>query len=396
MEARKDTAHLNAATLQFPRIVEPTHNGAADAITETLPRYTGNRHLGKVIALVPARNEGETIAATVESIRRQSHAAEAIYVVANNCTDNGETEHAARAAGARVIVMEHNEHLKAGALNHALDLILPDLSDDDYVMIQDADTELNPGFIRFALAAMGPGIGGVCAQYDTHDPQGLLQWLQANEFTRSRRKLARQHNQATILVGIAALFKVAVIRAVIEARTYGALPGSPTFYNEGSLCEDYRLTLDLKALGYKLVCPRDCRPRTHAMPTLPKLWGQRVRWTRGALDDLRELGYNKVTRRYFWAQYGRLLAMASPFIYIAYLIALELDYGRIVWQLVWLWVNALALTERIITVRKGGWKAVALAALIVPELAYDWFLAASYLTGLYKHLRSKPAQWKET
>jgi hypothetical protein len=88
--------------------------------------------------------------------------------------------------------------------------------------------------------------------------------------------------------------------------------------------------------------------------------------------------------------------MLSPFIYVAYLTALEVDYGRIVWELAWLSVNALAFTERLITVRKGGWRAVILAALIIPELAYDWFLAATYLTGLYKHLRSAPAQWKET
>jgi biofilm PGA synthesis N-glycosyltransferase PgaC len=388
--------HTDATTLPFPRPTFTDRVIFSEAATITLPRITGNPHIGKIIALVPARDESDCIAATVHSIASQQHVPDRIVVVANNCTDGGLTAIAAFDAGAEVIVMHDNPHLKAGALNYALDLILPDLTDDDFIMIQDADTELNPTFIGDALAAHGPGVGGVCARYDTHDPRGLLQRLQANEFTRSRRKTTRQRGQATILVGIAALFNVGVIRHVIEARTDGTLPGSPTFYNEGSLCEDYRLTLDLKALGYRLVCPNNCRPRTHAMPTLPKLWGQRVRWTRGALDDLRELGYTKVTRRYFWAQYGRLLAMLSPFIYLAYLTTLELDYHRIAWQVVWLWVNVLALSERLITVRKGGWKAIGLAALIIPELAYDWFLAATYLTGLYQHLRSKPAQWKET
>ena len=364
--------------------------------TVTLPRITQTRHIGRVIALVPARNEAESIGGTVRALWDQTHTVDEIYVVTNNCTDDGDTTTAAFNAGARVIDAGHCPEYKPQALNRALDRILPALSDDDYILIQDGDTAINDGFIRAALAATGPGVGGVCARYDTHAPHGLLQRLQANEFIRSRRKTSRDKGRARILVGIASLFNVGVIRHVIQARTDGELPGTPTFYNQYSLCEDYRLTLDLKALGYELVCPPDCLPRTDAMPTISKLWGQRVRWTRGALDDLRELGYNKVTRRYFWQQWGRLIAMLSPFIYIAYLVSLEVQFHDIVWQLAWLWVNALTLTERIVTVRKGGWRAMLLGALIFPELVYDWFLAAAYLTGLYKHLRSKPAQWKET
>jgi len=382
-------------TEEFPRIIFPTE---PTDITITLPRFTNTTtpHIGRVIVLVPARNEGDCIAATVNAVYAQQHAPDRVIVVINNATDDGETEREAKAAGAEVIDAGTCKHHKAQALNHALAQILPGLTDDDYVLIQDADTQLNDTFIGDALAACGRRVGGVCARYDTHTPQGLLQWLQANEFTRSRRKTTRDKSQARILVGIAALFSVRVIRDVIQARSDGTLPGSPTFYNEGSSCEDYRLTLDLKALGYKLVCPAACRPRTHAMPTFKKLWGQRVRWTRGALDDLRELGYNKVTRRYFWAQWARLFALLSPLIYISYLISLEVQYHTIVWQLFWLWVNALTITERLITVRKGGWKAMLLAALILPELAYDWYLAAAYFTGIYKHLRSKPAEWKET
>lgn len=382
-----------------------------DTITEVIPVFQEHepvrrrsvkpsgrhrRRIGRVIAIVPARNEAADIGNTVRALRSQTHQVDEVYVVTNNCTDDGATATAAFSAGARIIDAGHCPDYKPQALNRALSQLLPHLDDDDYVLIQDGDTELNEGFTRAALAVTGPGVGGVCARYDTHDPRGLLQRLQANEFTRSRRKTTRSRNRAQILVGIASVFSVAVIRHVIKARTDGLLPGTPTFYNETSLCEDYRLTLDLKALGYELVCPADCRPRTDAMPTLKKLWGQRVRWARGGLDDLRELGYNRTTRPYFWAQWNRQLVMLAPLVYVAYLTSLEVDYHVIVWDLAWLWINALTVLERVITVRKGGWKAVLIAALIVPELAYDWFQAAAYLTGVYKHLRSKPVQWKET
>lgn len=387
-------------TLEFTRVdlpYIPSHAHAAITEPSALPRAAEppRRH-ARVVALVPARNEGESIQDTVNALFAQTHRFDQIVVVTNNCTDDGATARLAQESGAEVIDAGVQKHYKAGALNSALDLILPDLSDDDFVLIQDADTVLNPDFVRAGLAAMRDDVGGVCARYDMQAPHSVLEQLQANEFTRSRRKITRDRSTVKIPVGIATLFRVKTIRAVIEARSTGVLPGSATFYNLESLCEDYRLTLDLKMLGYRLVSPPDCRPKTHAMPTLKKLWGQRVRWTEGAKNDLRDLGWNPVTRPYILAQWNRLLAMLSPFVYVAYLLSLELTYGRIVWELPWLTVNAIVAVERVVTVRRGGWKAMALAALILPEMAYDWFLAATYLSGLMRHLRSAKHEWKET
>ena len=33
------------------------------------------------------------------------------------------------------------------------------------------------------------------------------------------------------------------------------LPGSHTYYNLGSLCEDYEMTLAMRTLGYKMISP---------------------------------------------------------------------------------------------------------------------------------------------
>ena len=94
----------------------------------------------------------------------------------------------------------------------------------------------------------------------------------------------------------------------------GALqPGSHGYYNLTSLCEDYEMTIAMKTLG--LISPPHCRPWTHSMPTVAKLRGRRVRWTRGALDNLKMNGWTKVTRTYIMAQIGRLLAMMSPLLF---------------------------------------------------------------------------------
>ena len=88
--------------------------------------------------------------------------------------------------------------------------------------------------------------------------------------------------------------------------------------------------------------------------------------------------------------------MMSPFLYLAYLLSLQVTYGHITWAWPWILVNTVFVTERVITVREEGTKAMLWAALLVPELVYDWFLGATYLTGLVKHLRGSATQWIET
>ncbi len=132
------------------------------------------------------------------------------------------------------------------------------------------------------------------------------------------------------------------------------------------------------------------------MPTMAKLRGQRVRWTRGGLDDLRVYGWTRVTWKYIIAQVGRCLAMLSPVLFGAYLIALQVTYGHIVWDLPWVMVNFLFIGERVISVRKGGWKAVLIAALLFPELCYDGFMSLCYVQGAIQHLRNAEKVWKET
>jgi poly-beta-1,6-N-acetyl-D-glucosamine synthase len=350
----------------------------------------------QVVVLIPAYNEEDAIQDTIKAANDQSFTPDHVMVIVNNTTDDTELV-ALATGGAEVVVMKDNPHKKAGALNFGLSRVLPFLGDDDLVLIQDADTNLNHTFIEDAVKAMAPGIGGVCARYDSPKPGNILERLQANEFARSRQKITRDHGKVKILVGIASVFRAGVIRDVIAARGAHDLPGNDaTFYNNDSLTEDYELTLSLLTLGYKLISPKALRPHTHAMPTPSKLWGQRVRWTRGSLDDLERHGYNKITRPYIIAQIGRILAMLSPVIFAAYLISLQLTFGRIVWDLPWVAVNAIFIGERVWTVREEGIRGMFVALLLFPELLYDWFMAVTYLTGLTKHLRGSAVQWKET
>ena len=111
---------------------QPPGRTAAEAPTRFIMRPARRRPV--VAALVPAWNEEEFIAATIDGLRSQTRPPDLIVVIANNCTDD--TAEAARAAGAEVIEMPRNPHRKAGALNYGIETLLafpgrqgPDLRD---------------------------------------------------------------------------------------------------------------------------------------------------------------------------------------------------------------------------------------------------------------------------
>jgi hypothetical protein len=51
------------------------------------------------------------------------------------------------------------------------------------------------------------------------------------------------------------------------------------------------------------------------------------------------------------------------------------------------------LAERLVTVRRGGWRAVLLALPLVVELVYDLFIQAVFVRSLLDVLRRREATW---
>ena len=117
----------------------------------------GKSEDGQIVALIPAHNEEESIERTIAALNAQTRPADRIIVVADNCTD--ETPALARASVAEVIVTQGNTHKKAGALNYALERVLPSLTDQDAVLVQDADTFLDPGFLAATTRKLSEGFG---------------------------------------------------------------------------------------------------------------------------------------------------------------------------------------------------------------------------------------------
>jgi cellulose synthase/poly-beta-1,6-N-acetylglucosamine synthase-like glycosyltransferase len=62
-----------------------------------------------------------------------------------------------------------------------------------------------------------------------------------------------------------------------------------------ALTEDNWMTLALKHLGFRFVCPKNATVSTEAMPTWSALARQRLRWKRGAFEDLLSYGLTRHT-----------------------------------------------------------------------------------------------------
>jgi glycosyltransferase involved in cell wall biosynthesis len=100
---------------------------------------------GKVVVVIPAHDEEELIGEALESLAAQTRVADEVIVVADRCGDR--TSEIAAAHGVTVIETTGNLHKKAGAINQVLDDLLSRLSNNDAVLMMDADTSLSPGFI---------------------------------------------------------------------------------------------------------------------------------------------------------------------------------------------------------------------------------------------------------
>lgn len=348
-----------------------------------------------ITALIPAHDEATTIGATIDSLRAQRRPPDLIVVVTDRCTDA--TEDIAAARGARVLITRGNTGRKAGALNQALAELLPGAQEGDAILVMDADTVLAPDFLAVAESrlAADPDLQAVGGIFMGEPGAGLVGQLQRNEYVRYARTIARRKGQrVTVLTGTGSLFRAAALRAVATSR--GSLvPGSPgDVYDASALTEDNELTMALRTLGARLVSPRECRAVTEVMPTWRHLWRQRVRWDRGALENLGAYGLTLSSARYWWQQIGLAYATVAVNLYLLLVLVTWGATGTLVLGPRW-WgaVAVIFVVERVVTAWCTGWRGRLLAAPLLVELAYAELILAVFVRGLVDAAFHRRAEW---
>ena len=346
-----------------------------------------------VTVLIPAHNEEATLALTIASLQGQSHPPERIIVVADNCTDS--TVEIAGRSGVEVVESVDNTHKKAGALNQAMRRLLPTQGDNDTVMVVDADTLLDDGFLEAAMARFAGdralmAIGGL---FYAEDGGGVLGQFQRNEYRRYSRDIRRRDGRVFVLTGTSSIFRPAALRTVARSRG-SSIPGVPgDVYDTAALTEDNELTIALKSLGALMISPSQCTVVTELMPSWSTLWNQRLRWQRGALENLGAYGLTPRTFRYWAQQLGLGYGVIALTGYIALIVLTLLSVNAWVWFPFWMWLGLVFTIERVVTVWAGGWPARLLAATLIPELGYAMFLNLVYLKGVLDILMGRRAGW---
>ncbi len=342
-----------------------------------------------VVALLPAHNEAADIGDAVAGLLRQSAPPDRIIVMCDNCVD--ETAEVAARAGAEVWETVGNTDKKAGALNQALARLLPDLDDEDVLLIQDADSTLAEDFCQIANDRLRDAVDAVGGVFVARSPRNILEHFQANEYVRYAREVSRT-GRVMVLTGTAAAIRARALRGVALARGT-TLPGAAgDIYDRGALTEDNEITLALKSTGHRLASPRACRVTTEVMPTPADLMRQRIRWYRGAIDNLRAYGWTRVTRRYWGQQAMLALGVIAMWLYALMTLLTALS-GAFVVSPLWLGIGALFWVERVVTVRRSTRTGVLIAALFVPELIYEGFLQVAFVRAMWQSLRRSEARW---
>jgi cellulose synthase/poly-beta-1,6-N-acetylglucosamine synthase-like glycosyltransferase len=164
-------------------------------------------------------------------------------------------------------------------------------------------------------------------------------------------------------------------------------------YAESAITEDNELTLALKSLGAYVVSPRTCRVTTETMPTLTTLWTQRLRWQRGALENLNDYGLRSSTARYWLQQWGLAYGSLALPLSLAALIAAPIISGQ--WALLPFWALVMVAfsLERGLSAWDTGWRGRMIAFALVPEIVYSLLLQASFIRGLAGMMGSHEMAW---
>jgi cellulose synthase/poly-beta-1,6-N-acetylglucosamine synthase-like glycosyltransferase len=382
---------LGAVTLEglaSIRVLYPLRNRLPFALP---PSAAGADPL--VVVILPAHNEAETLPATLAGLAGQTRPPDRIVVAVDNCQDD--TAAVAGALGAEVYVTVGNTDRKAGALNQVLSQILPTLRRHDLILVADADTVLNPHFLESGVTEMtaDPGIDAVGGLFYGDGGAGLLGQFQRNEYERYQLQIKQRRGRVFVLTGTASLFRAETLADVAQARGT-LLPGRHgDIYDAAAITEDNELTLALKTLGCRMTSPSGCTVATEIMPSWRALWTQRKRWQRGALENLGSYGFTTATVRYWGQQFGLAYGVIALTAAYVLLVIAALAADQWYWMPFWIAVTIIYAIERTLTVVRGGPAAMLVAAPLILEIAYTFFLQAVFISVLIDIARRRTARW---
>lgn len=331
-----------------------------------------------IYCIIPAHNEEGCIDEAIKSVINQ---VDEVLVVCDNCADN--TENIAKHNGAYVTKTVGNKHKKAGALNQVLDIIVPEIEEEDNILIMDADSFLAGDFVSNAVVKLRRGYGAVGGTFVGRAAGGYVGTMQRNEFCRYGRDVRRLRGRALCLTGTATVFSGESLKHLTRMRGY--------VYDTEVLTEDFEVSLALQKYGYKIIAPKNCLLSTEVMESWYDLYKQRLRWKRGAVENLIQYGLTKLTLKHWCFQ---LLSMLGLIVTALYMVSIILAaFIGFSFYPIFLVGTAIFSLERFITVRERCLTQALLCATLIYELPYDLFLQATHVVAYIQALLNRERNW---
>lgn len=228
-----------------------------------------------VSVVVPAYNEAENIAATLQSILKNTFLPREIIVINDASTDEtGERIERMRMWYPdliRPITFTENRG-KAAALNIGFLL-----AQSPVVVTLDGDTILDyRALYNLARHFTDPRVAGVAGEVHIANPRTMLGKFQEIEYTLAQRI----EKEALGAIGI-----VGIVPGAIGAWRKSAVLAAGG-YQQNTLTEDQDLTLALLRSGLGVLYEREALAYTEAPHTLRAFLRQRFRWTLGTMQCL--------------------------------------------------------------------------------------------------------------
>ncbi|MFI6949922.1 bifunctional polysaccharide deacetylase/glycosyltransferase family 2 protein [Streptomyces sp. NPDC050422] len=225
---------------------------------------------GPVSVIVPAYNEKECIAHTLNSLASSTHPIE-IVVVDDGSTD-GTAEIAESLGLPNVRVVRQENAGKSAALNSGVRQARYDI-----VVMMDGDTVFEPDTVHRLVQPFGdPEVGAVAGNAKVGNRNTIIGAWQHIEYVMGFNLDRRMYDLLRCMPTIPGAIGAFRREAVLEV---GGM-------SEDTLAEDTDITIALHRSGRRVVYAEHARAWTEAPASLGQLWRQRYRWSYGTMQAL--------------------------------------------------------------------------------------------------------------
>jgi len=351
-----------------------------------------------IIALIPTHN-CPNILETIASLYTQSLRPTKIVVILDNPKDATIEEKLTLQqkswitndnwCGLEILKTEKNEYKKAGALNLGF---IQYLGEGDFFFTMDDDTLLDTFAIERLHTSItkNPKLGAVCTRAGVMKPsqdlnawKGLLWHIQNLEYPGFDTHRVETKGNIKVAHGMGTLYRAQSLKDVLAHRiSIGQQSG---VYLLGNLTEDYELTRRLIHIGWQAESTLEATAWTEVPLTLKTLYNQRLRWLRGGVDTLREMGFVRGTRADIGGHFLFLIVFLLQIIVTCGLVSFIVHGGTYSLSLPTMAIIGLYYVNNLYRMRyvNASWIDWIVRLLFIPEMAYSMFqlyvLLAAYI-----------------